>query len=193
MPRNVPGRRPRPESVGTLFPTRLDANSQARVTPPSSLNRFKLSVGGQGRQPFCFEGINQYKHRFSAEVLDRAPNRRCWKSISCHSEARFSPKNLSVDLAYIQERFFASLRMTSVRLFSTAPLAAEATFGRRAVLSLPVGSTTGGSTIVSEAQAAAAIPACVREAAAARRLLLPRRPRRTIRSAFAPRTIPLRP
>jgi hypothetical protein len=72
--------RQRPESAGTLFPTHLDANRQARVTPPSSVNRFKLSVGGQGRQPFCFEGINQYKHRFSTEVPE----------LSAKSEQEFS-------------------------------------------------------------------------------------------------------
>jgi hypothetical protein len=39
------------------------------------------------------------------------------KAFSCHSEACFSPKNLSVDLTYIEERFFASLRMTQKRMF----------------------------------------------------------------------------
>jgi len=46
------------------------------------------------------------------------------KAFSCHSEACFSPKNLSVGLTYIEERFFASLRMTQKRGFSAACSAA---------------------------------------------------------------------
>jgi hypothetical protein len=34
------------------------------------------------------------------------------KTFSCHAEACFSPKNLSVRLTQTEERFFASLRMT---------------------------------------------------------------------------------
>jgi hypothetical protein len=39
------------------------------------------------------------------------------RAFSCHSEACFLPKNLSVDLTSIEERFFTSLRMTKEAVF----------------------------------------------------------------------------
>jgi hypothetical protein len=47
-----------------------------------------------------------------AEVERKQAPRASEKGFCCHSETRFSPKNLSVDCASIDERVFASLRMT---------------------------------------------------------------------------------
>ena len=47
-------------------------------------------------------------------------NRLREKAFVCHSEARLSPKNLSVYWACIEEGFFASLRMTAKLSFSAA-------------------------------------------------------------------------
>src|SRR5579864_8976262 len=54
------------------------------------------------------------------QSLASAAKQAAEKAFSCHSEACFSPKNLSVGLTYIEDRFFASLRMTQKRGFSAA-------------------------------------------------------------------------
>jgi hypothetical protein len=53
------------------------------------------------------------------------------KVFGCHSEARFSPKNLSVHCTSIEEKFFASLRMAAKRFFHCSDLrSAEFTRGK---------------------------------------------------------------
>ena len=74
-----------------------------------------FQCAGHDGPPQAKESVRKREFQRSAAKVDAE------KSIFCHSEARFSPRNLSVDWTYIEERFLAPLGMTK-RLVFPRPL-----------------------------------------------------------------------